>query len=242
MSLIATLFVREGIVMAADSRLTINTQEQQGDSSIVHLAVGQSDSTYKVFLAPHDIGISTCGDADIQGVPIAGNVDSFIAASLQDQPSSVEEVARKLLDHFGAFNPIPNTQFHVAGYSDANGTLEQEVWAVEVTANKLTRLNVPGQQGASWAGEGDILARLIQPVAQIDENDQIVQKFPSHPIPWQFFTLQDAIDFAVFAIRSTINALRFQPRPKSVGGPVDVLVIKPSGAVWIQRKELRVDR
>src|SRR5450830_1317140 len=87
MSLIATLFVREGIVMAADSRLTINTHEQQGDSSIVHLAVGQSDSTYKVFLAPHDIGISTCGDADIQDVPIAGNVDSFIAASLQDQPS-----------------------------------------------------------------------------------------------------------------------------------------------------------
>ena len=242
MSLIATLFVREGIVMAGDSRLTINTQEQKGDQSIVHLAVGQSDSTYKVFLAPHDIGISTCGAADIQGVPIAGYIESFIAEALTDQLSSVEEVASKLLEHFGAFEPVPATQFHVAGYTRVDGTLEQEVWSVEVAPRQVTRLNVPGQQGASWAGEGDVLARLIQPVAQVDADGNIVATFPSHPIPWQFFTLQDAIDFAVFAIRSTIDVLRFQPRPKSVGGPVDVLVIKPSGATWVQRKELRVDR
>ncbi|MFW6363069.1 MAG: hypothetical protein ACOC0D_04405, partial [Spirochaeta sp.] len=57
-------------------------------------------------------------------------------------------------------------------------------------------------------------------------------------IPFEFFTLQDAIDFSVFAVRSTIEAIRFMPRPKTVGGPIDILAITPSESRWIQRKEL----
>jgi hypothetical protein len=242
MSLVISVYVREGIVMAADSRLTFTRQDQQGGSTIVSLAVGQSDSNYKLFLAPNGIGLSTYGAADINGVPIAGYVESFIADKLRDTPASVEEVVNRLAAHFCAFAPVPNTQFHVAGYSASTDEPEQQVWHVDLTSNKTSRLNPPGQQGASWGGEADILARLVQPVAQVDQQDKIQQKFPYHQIPWQFFTLQDAIDFAVFAIRSTIDALRFQPRAKTVGGPIDVLVIKPTGASWIQRKELRVER
>lgn len=242
MSLIITVYVREGIVMATDSRLTLNTQEQQGDKTVVNLAVGLSDSNYKLFLAPNGVGISTYGAADIKGVPIAGYVDSFIATELKDEPVSIEEVARRLLAHFAAFSPVPNTQFHLAGYSKLKDQFEQEVWHVSVASNQVSRLNPPGQQGASWGGEADILGRLIQPVAQVDQQDKIQQKFPVYQLPWQFFTLQDAIDFAVFAVRSTIDAMRFQARAKTVGGPIDVLVIKPSGASWIQRKQLRVER
>lgn len=242
MSLVVTVYVQEGIVMAADSRLTLTSHEEQGDKTVVNLAVGQSDSNYKLFLAPHGVGISTCGDADIKGVPIAGYVDSFVAAKLKNKPTSIEQVAKAVLDHFEAFDPVPSCQFHVAGYSRGTSHVEQEVWQVNVAAKQVSRLNPPGQQGASWGGEGDILARLIVPVARIDADDKVLEKLPSHQIPWQFFTLQDAIDFAVFAVRSTSDAIRFQPRPKTVGGPIDVLVIKPSGAVWVQRKELRVDR
>jgi hypothetical protein len=242
MSLIITLYVREGIVMAADSRLTLNTQRQELDKTVVNLAVGQSDSNYKLFLAPHDIGISTYGAADIKGVPIAGYVDSFIAAELKDEPASIEEVGNKLLKHFSAFTPVPQTQYHVAGYTKVNNQVEQEVWHVNVASKQISRVNPPGQQGASWGGEADILARLVQPVAQIDQQDKILEKFAHFQIQWHFFTLQDAIDFAVFAVRSTIDAMNFQPRAKTVGGPIDVLVIKPAGAAWIQRKELRIDK
>jgi len=51
--------------------------------------------------------------------------------------------------------------------------------------------------------------------------------------------LQDAIDFSIFAIRTTIDTIRFQPRPKTVGGPIDVLVIKPEETIWVQHKALR---
>ena len=51
-------------------------------------------------------------------------------------------------------------------------------------------------------------------------------------------TLQDAIDFSIYAIRTTIDTMRFQARPKNVGGAIDVLLLAAEEARWIQRKEL----
>jgi hypothetical protein len=137
------------------------------------------------------------------------------------------------------FTPPPATTFHVAGYKAQEPSSDQQVWVVEVAKGSAQRINPPGQQGASWGGEADILSRLVQPVGQLDSTGKVVVQFPVHPIPWGFFTLQDAIDFAIFAVRSTIDAIRFQPRAKTVGGPIDVLVIKPTEAIWAQRKALR---
>lgn len=72
MSFAIVLSVREGIVMASDSRLTLNVTQQKGDKQVVQVAVGQSDSNYKTFLAPNNIGISINGAADVEGIPIAG--------------------------------------------------------------------------------------------------------------------------------------------------------------------------
>ena len=51
--------------------------------------------------------------------------------------------------------------------------------------------------------------------------------------------LQDAVDYAIYLIHTTIETLRFEPRFPTVGGPIDVLVIQPKGLHWVQRKELR---
>lgn len=237
MSFVIVLYVREGIVMASDSRLTLNTQEEQLGKTIVNLAVGQSDTTYKTFLTPGGVGISTFGAADISGVPLAGFIDSFISDVLGDERHQVQAVATKLLAHFKKFEPQPDTHFLVAGY---NAPSAQEVWNVSVLQGNVIKINPGGQPGATWGGEGDILTRILQPVATLDGDGNIQQRLPTFGVPWQFFTLQDAIDFAVFAVRSTSDAIRFQPRAKTVGGPVDVLVIRPDRPVWVQRKELRV--
>jgi hypothetical protein len=65
---------------------------------------------------------------------------------------------------------------------------------------------------------------------------------PYYQVPWGFFTLQDAIDYARYAVQTTIDSIRFQPRPKTVGGPVDILVIRPEDTVWVQHKELHGGR
>ena len=55
-------------------------------------------------------------------------------------------------------------------------------------------------------------------------------------------TLQDAIDFADYAIRTTIETIRFQHKEKTVGGPIDILIVKPNESpTWIKRKKLHCD-
>jgi hypothetical protein len=50
---------------------------------------------------------------------------------------------------------------------------------------------------------------------------------------------QDAVGDAIHLIRVTIDELRFEPRPPSVCGPIDVPGITPSEARSGPRKELR---
>ena len=239
MSFIVTMYVREGIVLASDSRLTLHvTQPEQDSQQVVQLAVGQSDSTYKTFLALKRFGISTYGDAAISGVPIAGYIESFISEHLSPGEYQIDQLPQEILNYFRNFEPIPNTAFHVAGYKKVNNIYEQHIWHVSVNENAANRINESGQQGASWGGEGDILGRIIKPAFSRDPEGNF-QTYPTYKIPYSFFTLQDAIDFAIYAIRTTIDTIRFQPRAKTVGGPIDVLVIKPEEAFWVQRKTLK---
>jgi hypothetical protein len=244
MSLIITMFVREGMVMASDSRLTLNSQQGQvGASVIQQLAVSQSDTNNKTFLAPNDIGISTCGAADVNGVPIGGFIESFIREKLQNITPAIEvdQVPTLLLNYFRALSSIPATIFHVAGYKKEGEQVIQHVYTINVSAAAITRVNllgVLGENGAAWNGEIDILTRLINPV--FTQQGSNFTPLPTYPIPFQFFTLQDAIDFSVYAIAATIDSMRFMPRAKTVGGPIDVLVIRPQGAEWIQKKRLHI--
>jgi hypothetical protein len=239
MSFIITMYVREGIVMAADSRLTLNTRQVQGPGQVATVPVPHSDSNYKLFLAPGNIGISTFGAADIQGVPIAGFIETFMNNFLTGSNTPVDAVPQLMLNYIRQFQPVPDTQFHIAGYKFINGQIDQHLWHVHVTNNTINRLNVPGQQGCNWGGEVDVFTRLIQNVGLLNQQGVLTSALPYYPIPFQFFTLQDAIDFSIFAVKSTIDLIRFQPRPKTIGGPIDVLVIKPDGPTWIQRKALR---
>lgn len=77
MSFIISLYVREGIVMASDSRLTLNTSSKQG-KQVISVATGMSDSNYKTFLGAQGFGISTFGQADIKGVPLSGYIEAFV--------------------------------------------------------------------------------------------------------------------------------------------------------------------
>ena len=60
-----------------------------------------------------------------------------------------------------------------------------------------------------------------------------------YEIKYDLMTLQDAIDFAVFIVRATIEAQRFnQDAVQGVGGAIDIAVITADGFRWIQHKQL----
>jgi hypothetical protein len=244
MSLVVTMFVREGIVMAADSRLTLNNTLHQSAQVTEQLAVTQTDSNFKVFQAPGNIGIATYGAGDIGGVPIAGFIESFIEERMGNQRAEVDRIPGMILDYFAAMKTPPATYFHIGGYKLENGRLAQHVYEVNVQAKSIKRVNKPDPAGAEhlgswWGGETDLLIRLLNPSCWKGSDGRFYD-FAQYNIPWQFFTLQDAIDFAVYAVRTTADTMRFQPRPKTVGGPIDVLVIKPKECFWVQKKTLHL--
>lgn len=234
MSLVVTLYVPEGIVMAADSRLTLEFQVAQAGVT-KHHSVPSSDSTYKVFAAPNNVGVSAFGAAAVGSTPVAALVDAFFVKELAPGDKTAEAVADMLLAHFSTQPGPPATRLHVAGYK--NGS--QVVLDVDVAANSVKQVNTAGP-GAAWGGEADPLSRLMSRVGSLDQNGQLVKELPLFGTAFQHFTLQDAVDFAVYAIRTTADTMRFQMRAQTVGGPIDVLVIKPNGLTWLRRKELRV--
>lgn len=231
MSLIVTVYTHEGIVMAADSRLTLNAKVQQSDTER-DISFEFSNATQKVFRTGNRVGISTCGAADIEHRPIAGYIEAF---ALQYSEANVDDLAEALLEHFRVLKPDLKTVFHVSGYTEDR---QQRVYVVSIEENRVSKANPDGAQGAKWDGETDVLTRIINASWLNDSEGKPGQQLPLYPIPWEFFSLQDAIDFAVFAMSTTIGAIRFQNRIKTVGGPIDILAIKSNEAFWVQRKQL----
>ncbi len=242
MTFIITIYVKEGIIMASDSRQTLDMTQQRQGRQITQLAVTQSDTIYKIYLTKDGVGISTFGQADINGTPISGFIEHFINSLPLNR--TVSQVANDILIYFRRIPSPPRVKFHVAGYeNDANGIPQQHVYEIDVHNNSNNRKNVIGQCGAGWGGENDIFTRLIKPVFLRQQQGNRIRYLllPHFDIAYQYFTLQDAIDFTIYAIKVTIDTMKFFPRPKTVGGPIDVLAIKPDRAWFIQRKQLHGD-
>lgn len=234
MSFIISVYTNEGIIMASDSRTTYTSQIQRLDGTIeTQMGVQITDSTYKTFLCNKTIGLSTCGTASINHIPITGYIEKFISEKVTED-SSVEYIAQEVLNYFLNISPNLDTHFLVAGYNPDDS--QQHVVKVFVSTRQIMPISadVPG---ATWDGETTTLQRVLKEVGLKNEKGTYVP-LPNFPIGFTFFTLQDAIDFAEYAVDITIKTMHFQNCIKTVGGPIDILAIKPNGAFWIQRKEL----
>lgn len=236
MSLIIAVNTYEGIVMASDSRSTGSFTHVNPDGSIRHALGSQiTDTTYKTFLYNDRIGISTCGDGSINNIPIAKYIERFISQK-RNNVSTVESISNDLVDFFDSIAPKLRLHFFIAGYEEENIVINQiklENANIDLPVIEKINTSVPG---AFWDGEFLTLSKLLNPM-YIKNQDQYIS-LPTNEISWQYFTLQDAIDFAKYAVDVTIKTMAFQNCVKTVDGPIDILVIKPDKAFWIACKEL----
>lgn len=83
------------------------------------------------------------------------------------------------------------------------------------------------------------MARLLLAPLPLPDGKGVLPKIP---IIYEAMTPQDAVDFSSYLIKTTIETMRFQARPKSVGGPVDILLITPENVKWIQEKEVGINK
>lgn len=268
MSLIVTVYTSEGIVMASDSRTTQRVLvENQGVKSFP-----LSDNATKTFVTKWNYGISTCGAASIDGLPLSGYIQAFLNSYKYDKASTtVQKFADDLCNYFILLNLQDDLLFHVCGYDSVGQNYSQQIYKCVISVNKSSKIkkvtlinNIKDNYGIAWDGQVEVMLRLIKQQmlvstvydaksADLIFEDGTKQKFDDvytvlkkestfiakANIDYNMMNLQDAVDFARFAIRTTIDTQRFLQMEKTVGGPIDVLIIKPQESIWVSSKELK---
>ncbi|HCE45833.1 MAG TPA: hypothetical protein DET40_19995 [Lentisphaeria bacterium] len=235
MSLIVTIYVREGIVMASDSRIP-GGMIKLGPNQTLPVGAGEPDANFNTFLTNKNVGISVYGAGDINSIPIGTYVDSFVNHEANPKSLDVEQAADEIIPFFQKFKSPANIQFHVAGYKKSNDVMEQQVWEISVAEGRKRLLNQASHHGAAWGGETDILDRIFNQLYDVDPDGNATE-MADFRIPWSHMSFDNAIDFAACAISTTETIMKFQPRPKSVGGSTDILTIAANGAKWVKKKE-----
>jgi len=250
MSLVITTYVPEGIVMASDSRQSITIEgKTPNGKDLPKIDTVNSDNVYKTYLLSKkdkdnklifEVGVSSFGQDLLGGISTVSHIKRFAEEELTKE-DNITIIPKKLVEFFRKLFPIADTGFHIAGYKKEEGKAsELYVYHCHVAKNIIEQRNVAPypRYGATWSGQSDVLIGILQPsLMPGPEGKAVTMQKP--PIIWDAMALQDAIDFSIYAIRTTIDTIRFQARPKNVGGPIDVLVITPDGAKWIKRKELK---
>ena len=244
MSLIIAVYVPEGIVMASDSRQSITIEGKKPSGEDFKVDTVNSDDVIKTFLLEQQqVGIANFGQDLLDGVPMASHIKRFIEEEFV-VADDVTTIPEKLVQHFRKSFPQADAGFHVAGYKKEGKASVPYVYHCHVGRNVVERRNAKPdgsiRYGATWSGQIDIITSIVNPVAvKVGKAKERVIRAPA-PIIWDAMTIQDAIDFSIYAIRTTIDTMRFQARPKNVGGAIDVLLLTTdSKPRWIQKKEYR---
>lgn len=241
MSLAISIYVPAGIVMTADSRVTgtLTREEQQsspeGLSQTVRLQqqLAFSDNAQKLIaLDEAGVGISCFDSVIIEGQAIETHIREFDMSERPRPTESVQAITLRLIEYFKREFPEVSVGFHVAGYRLEHDRQLPQVYSCHTQIEPLPvrrNVNEQGQivYGITRSGETSITNRLIDP--------QSTPYFDAMP-------LQDAVDYALFLMRTTVEALRFEPRYAAVGGPIDLLVITSNRMQFIQHKELHDER
>jgi len=249
----------EGLVLAAESRITLTVISAKGKELAVSF-----DNARKVlqFPSPHNfVGAVTYGLGGI-GLRSAYSFLPELQSTLPKKRVSVEAFAEKLSKFFvqqwkkampKTFKGPPLT-FVVGGFNpeEAYG----RVYLIEIPRAPKPKEMHPGmnQFGVTWGGQREIVDRLIRgyderamvsivkklKLTKEQVNDLRKELLPLEmPIPAQILPLQDCVDLAAFFIKTTIEAQRLTVGIRGCGGPIDVAIItRLEGFKFVQEKQI----
>jgi len=256
MSLVISLRVPDGIVLATDSLMIFQTQAvpkeefvrcPSCEAKIPHSLISPppsvlspgSSNVQKLFcIKKRNIGVAVFGMPFLTGRTIESHIRDFEKKVFENE--TVERVAAKVEEYFraelnkevGNLEHIPEHQFplgfQLAGYDEEEINIGK-TFSIEIgRTSRVEPLHIKGY-GCSISGDQRVILKLWK------EDPNIAIPMP----PFQLLPLQDAIDYAIFLIDTTIKFQRFTPMTPTCGGSIDIAVITHhSGFQWIKKKEL----
>ena len=230
-TILVVLKVAEGLVLAADSRLTVTA----GDCTVF-----TSDSQRKLFaVRDRPIGILTCGAAFLGGRSIASWLAEFC---MTDAPTcaDLDGILRLLIDKL----PPPDQgsiSFVVAGFEQgaAHGPDARIFKVNRFDCGTVHRFDL-SDSAIFWDGEFEAITRLLLGFAPAYA--PIVTGSASFGagevrVPYYAFSLAEGADYVHFLVHTQVQFQRFAAVPQTCGGPIDVATITPGeGWRWLARK------
>jgi hypothetical protein len=245
----------EGIVLAADSRVTLMAELPNVGGHPVLLPATFDNATKLLQAASQShVGAVTYGAGAIgqqeprTAASFLPEFDSLIAPrgrlSVLDFATALSDFFAQqwTSNHMPTDGPLENDMVFVVGGYDEGATYGH-VFEFMIPHNPTPFESVPvGQFGARWGGQREIVDRLIQGydprlpslAHELLHNptqdggrtlDEGLRARLQMPIPWQFLPLQDCVDLSVFLIRTTIQLQQWLVGVRGVGGAIDVATV-----------------
>lgn len=255
----------EGLVLAAESRITLSLQIP-GSSGTTSSTVTY-DNVHKVLNfgelpGPHSfVGVVTYGLGGI-GIRSAYSFIPEFQASLPTTRLTVQDFSQALSKFFmqqwnNANIPSPYKgppmTFVVGGFND--GEPYGRVCVVDIPHSPIPIEQQANTFGITWGGQREIVDRLIRGydertviLAQnaLGLNAQQIQPLTNSlsqlqmQIPIAFMPLQDCVDLAILFIRTTIEAQRLTAGVRGCGGAIDIAIItRNEGLRFVQQKGIK---
>jgi hypothetical protein len=252
-----SLRVHDGIVIASDSLSTLSQHVNQKmnvqgkcekcgeqielkDVQTPPIAVPSSTWPYtqKAYPITREFGLMTWGTAFVNNRSIYNHVIALSEKIAKGE--TFAKVSERVVNYFKdqlvaewtktAINPAlqPDTLwpfgFQLSGYvPDADG--EPIATTQVISIGKVPKIEEAKGLGVSVTGDIS-LVRLLWPNGKNSANFSV-------------FSMQDAIDYAQFLIRTTSDFQRFSGSLPRVGGDIDIaLITQHRGFKWIAQKEL----
>jgi hypothetical protein len=249
----------EGLVLAAESRVTLSAKLPDGQQT--HVSFDNATKLLSFSDPNKAVGVVTYGLAAI-GMRTAHSFVPEFEAGLPKERLKVGEFAERLgcffMQQWKAIMPAdyagPDMVFVVGGFDE--GEPYGRVYLLEVPRNPRpveTNAN-PGEFGITWGGQREHVDRLLlgfdprlpEIVTKALELSQEAQQALQHALrglqmqlPLSAMPLQECVNLAIFFLRTTISAQRLSVGIRGCGGPIDVATItRRDGLTFVQRKEV----
>ncbi len=258
MTLIVSLRIPDGIVIAGDSLSTVSRTGQldvkidtvcpnckqkhniQHKLPIPNVPITTFSYAQKVFPFYDKFGVGTFGAG------LLANQSVYFATRLMEQKfknkntefEGVTEVAEQIGNEI---HILLKKQLEIEKKTLDNLKPDQTVLGlqvvgfdgtepktVEVSVGRAVKVLPQVGLGFTASGSNEIVITISK-----------LYKNKSQMPPYPLFSLQDAIDYAEFLISTTIAHQRFSQMPSKVGGDIDIALVTPfDGFRWIRQKKL----
>ncbi|MGB8656967.1 MAG: hypothetical protein WCE90_04175 [Candidatus Zixiibacteriota bacterium] len=252
----------EGIVLAAESRVTLSAKPTQGPE--IHVNFDNATKLLSFSEPNTTVGVVTYGLAAI-GLRTAHSFIPEFEESLSREKKerlTVQEFAKHLSEFFmkqwqTGMPPDyqgPNMTFVVGGFNENEAYGRVFLIDIPKTPEPVEQYQDPGLFGITWGGQREFVDRLIQGYdhrlpeilskainptpEQIPIMKQVLDSLQMQ-LPLMAMPLQDCVDLAIFFVRTTIAAQKLTVGIRGCGGPVDVAIItRREGLRFVQRKQI----